>query len=106
MWTATFQSNGIDQAGMTRQTMMRRFREYMMLNHPITRGRSQKAAFAVDDPSIFLAANSNADQRVDGDAHHVETGNSQVENGVDPDINVQLRTTRAPLPAPIKAVVN
>ena len=76
MWAATFQSNGIDQASMTRQTMMRRFREYMMLNHPITRGRSQKAVFAVDDPSVFLAANSNADQRVDGDAHHVETGNS------------------------------
>ena len=79
MWAATFQSNGIDQTGITRQIMMRRFREYMMLNHPITRGRSQKAAFAVEDPSVFLAANSNADQRVVGDAHHVETGNSHAK---------------------------
>lgn len=75
MWAATFQSNGIDQPGITRQTMMRRFREYMMLNHPTTR-RSQKAAFVVEEPSIFLAANSNADQRVDRDAYYVETGNS------------------------------
>ncbi|KAI1556579.1 hypothetical protein PtrEW4_012138, partial [Pyrenophora tritici-repentis] len=78
IWAATFQSNGMDQPGVTQKDMMRRFREYMMLNHPITRNRSQKAAFAVDDPSVFLAANSNADQRVDGDTHHVETGNSQV----------------------------
>ncbi|KAG9382187.1 hypothetical protein A1F94_007841 [Pyrenophora tritici-repentis] len=77
IWAATFQSNGMDQPGVTQKDMMRRFREYMMLNHPITRNRSQKAAFAVDDPSVFLAANSNADQRVDGDTHHVETGNSQ-----------------------------
>lgn len=78
IWAATFQLNGKDQPGITQKDMMRRFREYMMLNHPITRNRSQKAAFVVDDPSVFLAANSNADQRVDGDAHHVETGNSRV----------------------------
>ncbi|KAG9376713.1 hypothetical protein A1F94_012313 [Pyrenophora tritici-repentis] len=81
IWAATFQSNGMDQPGVTQKDMMRRFREYMMLNHPITRNRSQKAAFAVDDPSVFLAANSNADQRVDGDTHHVETGNSRQKTG-------------------------
>lgn len=78
VWAMNYQSSQMDQPGETQKDMMRRFREYMLLNHPITRNRSQKAAFVVDDPAVFLAQNSIADGRVDGDAHQVETGNSQV----------------------------
>ncbi|KAL6173189.1 hypothetical protein ACJQWK_00751 [Exserohilum turcicum] len=40
IWAATFQATGKDQPGLSRKDMMRRFREYMTLNHPVTRGRS------------------------------------------------------------------
>lgn len=75
MWAATFLANGKDQPGMDRKDMMRRFREYMLLNHPITR-KSQKAAFVVDD-SAFLTESSQAAQGMQGDPQHAETGNSR-----------------------------
>ena len=77
MWAMHYQSSQLDQPGATQKDMMRRFREYMMLNHPITQ-RSRKGAFVVAEPSVFLAANGKADQNGDGDAQPVEVGNSQV----------------------------
>ncbi|KAL6159460.1 hypothetical protein ACJQWK_05875 [Exserohilum turcicum] len=75
IWAATFQATGKDQPGLSRKDMMRRFREYMTLNHPVTRGRSQKAAFMMEESS-YLASNHRSTQP-EGDAQQATMGNSQ-----------------------------
>ena len=58
--------------------IIRRFWEYMMLNHPTTQ-RNCKGAFVAADPSVYLATNGKANQRGDRDAQFVEIGNSHTK---------------------------
>ncbi|KAA8621186.1 hypothetical protein PtrV1_05687 [Pyrenophora tritici-repentis] len=51
IWAVNFQENGRWAAGMSRKEMMNRFREHMMMHHPLFRSGKHKAAMAAYDES-------------------------------------------------------
>ena len=68
-WVTAFQQNGNKDITVTRKSMMKLFREYMLLQHPI-KGK-QRGAFAAVDRS-FLAVGGESTQAADEDAHLAE----------------------------------
>lgn len=68
MWAAAFQNNGRFNPSMTRKEMMKRFREYMSLNHPLKPVYKKQAFFAEADDSSFLAEGGATTQDSQKDA--------------------------------------
>lgn len=73
IWSTNFQDNGRFAAGMSRKEMMKRFREHMMMHHPLRSGKHK--AFMADDAS-FLAEGGAISQSNEGDAQHTESAPS------------------------------
>ncbi|KAK1912631.1 hypothetical protein P3342_004567 [Pyrenophora teres f. teres] len=65
IWTTNFQDNGRSKRGMTRKEMMSRFREYMMMHHPLRAGK-HKAAFAAYDNGTSNTTLSGGPQPLPG----------------------------------------
>ena len=99
IWAATFQATGKDNPDLSRKDMMRRFREYMTLNHPVTRGRSQKAAFVIEESS-YLASNHRSTQP-EGDAQQATMGNSQSRKRGRPQYQRTAEDDQDPSPSSI-----
>ncbi|EFQ91927.1 hypothetical protein PTT_11090, partial [Pyrenophora teres f. teres 0-1] len=53
IWTTNFQENGRAKRGMSRKDMMSRFREHMMMHHPLSRSGKHKAALAAYDECTY-----------------------------------------------------
>ena len=66
-WGTSFQESGRRDADMNRKEMMKRFREHMVILHPL-KGKQQKGAFAAAGPS--LAAGGESTPGTDRDASH------------------------------------
>jgi len=66
-WATSFQEYRHQDTDINRKQMMKRFREYMALTHPI-KGKQHKGAFAAAEPS--LAAGGASTQGTDRDASH------------------------------------
>lgn len=73
IWSTNFQDNGRFATGMSRKEMMKRFREHMMMHHPLRSGKHR--AFMADDAS-FLAEGGATSQSNEGDAQHAESAPS------------------------------
>lgn len=71
MWSINFQDHGRFEDRITRKEMMKRFREHLMVNHPLKSGKN-RAAFAVDDTSLDLPASGNTTQGRTRDASPAE----------------------------------
>lgn len=65
IWSTNFQDNGRFAAGMSRKEMMKRFREHMMVHHPLRLGKHK--AFMAND-ALFLAEGGATSQSNEGDA--------------------------------------
>lgn len=77
VWVTTFQQNGSKDATVSRKQMMKLFRDYMILQHPI-KGK-QKGAFAA--AGSFLAEGGESTQATDRDASLVDEAASSKSRG-------------------------
>jgi hypothetical protein len=77
MWVSTFQLTGNKDPGIRRKDMMKLFREYMTLQHPI-KGK-QKGAFAA--AGSYLAEGGESTQTTDRDASPVNEAASSRTRG-------------------------
>jgi hypothetical protein len=69
MWATNFLDTGRMQVDMTRKEMMKRFREHMMLSHPLKSVNKKQAFFAgADEDSSFLTADGATIQGTQKDA--------------------------------------
>ena len=78
IWSTNFQDNGRFATSISRKEMMKRFREYIILNHPLRSGKNK--AFMADDTS-FLADGGATSQGNEGDAQHAESAPSNKNRG-------------------------
>ncbi|KAG9387096.1 hypothetical protein A1F94_003846 [Pyrenophora tritici-repentis] len=69
IWATNFQDNGRGAVGMSRKEMMKRFREHMMINHPLRSGKHKAAMAAYDGPYGSTLAGGEYDQELSGTPH-------------------------------------
>jgi len=71
IWSTIFQENGRFAPGMSRREMMKRYREYMVMNHPLGSGKHK--AVSVSDGASYLAEGDATTQSTDRDASQAES---------------------------------
>ncbi|KAI8942930.1 hypothetical protein NX059_000968 [Plenodomus lindquistii] len=77
VWATTFQDSGRYQPGMNRKEMMKRYREYMMNNHPLKTGKSKASFIAAHDEASHDTAEGEAHQDSTRDASTVNSAPSR-----------------------------
>ncbi|KAI1508876.1 gag-pre-integrs multi-domain protein [Pyrenophora tritici-repentis] len=116
IWATNFQDNGRGAVGMSRKEMMKRFREHMMINHPLRSGKHKAAMAAYDGPYGSTLAGGEYDQELSGTPHSSKSAPStkmkpgqtplttyrgrprkQRRTGADPNTNVQAGSTKSTL---------
>jgi len=89
-WTTAFQDRGRFDPDLTRKDMMRRFREYMTLNHPSKAVKRNRAAFVSDESSYLVGsgkphADAQRSEIAPGEAGktHADARRSEIAPGVE-----------------------
>lgn len=78
-WVKSFQNSGAREEGMTRKEMTKRFRESMVVSHPL-KGKQRRGAFAAGDESAF-AASGETTQGNERDASNADDASSAFQKG-------------------------